>query len=80
MDSRGRGTAYLALALIGILGGLAHAFAAPIVVATRDQSFAGLFRGAVLIAFWLLGTAAFSVRRVGSAPSLDAASSSAATQ
>jgi len=63
LDARGRGAPFVLIALLGVAGGLAHAAAAPIVVATRDQSFAFLFRGAALMALRFIGTALFASSR-----------------
>lgn len=42
---------------VGVLGGLLHALAAPIVVLSRDQNLSFLFMGAVLLVPWLLAAA-----------------------
>lgn len=42
------------LAPIGVIGGLFHAIAAPLVVLSRDQHFSFLFKGDILLAVWLV--------------------------
>jgi hypothetical protein len=50
---------------IGVLGGISHGIAAPIVVLSRDPRFSFLFTGVVFVAIWLMvvGVGHFRQRR-----------------
>ncbi|MBI3968654.1 MAG: hypothetical protein HY329_23715 [Chloroflexi bacterium] len=74
LGARRRGVIDLVIGLIGAIGGLAHGLAAPIVVATRDQSFSFLFPGVVLLTPWLLWIAARSMRSTRTSTDLEPAS------
>lgn len=52
------------LGTVGILGGILHGIAAPVVVLTQDQRFSFLFQGAVLLAIWLIAVGLAHLRTI----------------
>ncbi len=50
----GRHLSHPLLSMVGVLGGILHGMAAPVVVLTQNQRFTFLFQGAVLLAIWLI--------------------------
>jgi hypothetical protein len=48
---------------VGVVGGLTHAIAGPLVVLTRDQRYSPLFIGGAALALWIVGAGMFGLRR-----------------
>ena len=72
---RGRVLTHPIVGALGVIGGVSHGIAAPIVVLSRDSRFAVLFMGAVFLAIWLIavGVGHFLGRRRDNLPRASAA-------
>ena len=53
LGARNRAVGGASIALLGVVGGLMDAVAAPIVVLTRDERYSWLFTGIAFLALWM---------------------------